>query len=108
VVSAAADKATSDVLVAAILAEREALERLRQARARLASLVIDAAFAGASYDELARLSIGTTKGRSASLNERRREADRLRQISHRQRVLCRKWIGVNRCDIEQLPAVENS
>ena len=25
-----------------------------------------------------------------------------------ERVVCRKWIGANRCDIEQLPAVRNS
>ena len=65
-------------LATSILAEREAHQRLRAARAHLAAIVRDAVTAGALYDDLARLSIRTTMGRSATLAERRREIDRLR------------------------------
>jgi len=62
-------------LAAAIQAERH-----RAARAHLAAIVRDTVAAGALYDDLARLSIRTTTGRSATLAERRREIDRLRHV----------------------------
>jgi len=74
-------------MAAAIQVEREAHERLRASRARLATLVLEAVSAGARYDELARLSIRTIAGRSATLAERRREVDRLRQLVCRHRSM---------------------
>ena len=85
-------------LAAAILAEREAHETLRAARAHLASLVIEAVAAGGHYDDLARLSIRTTTGRCATLAERRREVDRLRQIVRRHRMTARHDIGTRKLD----------
>jgi hypothetical protein len=70
-------------LATAVLAERDAHERLRAARAHLAALVRDAVVGGALYDEVARISIRATTGRSGTLAERRREIDRLRHVVRR-------------------------
>jgi hypothetical protein len=81
-------------LAATILAEREAHKHLRAARAQLAKLVVEAVDAGISYDELARLSIRATTGHSATIDERRREVDRLRQIARRHRRLLIKRVTI--------------
>ena len=84
--AAARASGSADALAGAFLAERDARQRQREARTHLAALVHDAVTAGTSYDELARLSLRPTMGRSATPAERRREAVRLRKLVHRHRV----------------------
>ena len=77
--------ATSN-LKAELQAEREAMVRLREVRDRVAMTVARLADSGMSYDRLACLTIRARTGHAPTLRERKREADRLRQIAHRQRV----------------------
>jgi hypothetical protein len=69
---------------------RTALERddaahreFRQARARLVDVVDQALARGVRYDELARVTVRAQTGRAPTLEERRREAARLRQLHRR-------------------------
>jgi len=84
--------ATSN-LQAALQAEREAAFRLREVRDRVAMTVAALVDSGMSYDRLACLTIRARTGEAPTLRERKREADRLRQIAHRQRVTGSHDIG---------------
>lgn len=81
----AASPVTSN-LQAALQAEREAASRLREVRDRVAMTVATLADSGMSYDRLACLTIRARTGEAPTLCQRKREADRLRQIVHRQHV----------------------
>ena len=84
--------ATSN-LQAVLHAEREAASRLREVRDRVAMTVATLADGGMSYDRLACLTIRARTGEAPSLCQRKREADRLRQIVHRQHVTGSPDIG---------------
>ena len=77
--------ATSN-LQADVQAEREAVVCLRDVRTRLAKTVAALVAGGLSYDRLACLTIRARTGQAPTLRERKREADRLRQMVHRQHV----------------------
>lgn len=70
-------------LQAAFGAERDAVERLHRVRAQLADLVVAAVKSGTAYDALARVGVRARHMRPAAPDERRREAQRLRQIVRR-------------------------
>ena len=67
-------------------AERQAASRLREVRAQLATTIVLARAAGLPYDRLAQHSLRAVRGPTVSLDERHREAVRLRKLAHRHRV----------------------
>jgi hypothetical protein len=80
-----------------LLAEREAAERLRQIRARLADAIHRAVASGTGYSTLARVSFGVRAGRSPTLVERLREARRPAKLTsrHRRNIASRRRVERN-------------
>ncbi len=70
-------------LRAAFEAERGAVERLHQTRDHVADAVIQALSQGVTYDRLACISLRARTGRPPTLEDRKREAQRLRQYRRR-------------------------
>ena len=70
-------------LRAAIIEERDAAERLHAARSRLRVLIGASIAAGHSYDELACAAVRARTDRAPTIEERGREAARLRQLRRR-------------------------
>jgi hypothetical protein len=68
----------------AILLEKNAVERLKHARARLVHAIDRARGDGVPYDHLARAAVRARDGRAATVSARNRETARLRQLHRRQ------------------------
>jgi hypothetical protein len=73
-----------DHLIAALRAEREAAVRLEEARARVLASLSDSVKAGAQFVSVARVTYKFRVGRSPSVQERLREARRLRKQYERE------------------------
>lgn len=76
----------ADQLGQALLDEDAAAQTLATAQQRVISVLRQARCVGFSWDKLARLVLALRNGRSPTIQERRREAARLRQVVHRKRV----------------------